>query len=107
MKLLVFAVYDGATAIYGHPHFMVTAAAAIRSFEAALSDPKSDMAKFAKDYSLFQLGSYDDSSGVFENLISPFRLVSAHELLARQNAFDDHVTGSKATMPFPQNGAAK
>jgi len=107
MKLQVFAVYDNATAIYSHAHHLVSIPAALRAFEAALEDPKSEIRRFAKDYSLFHLGSYDDSTGVFTNLPAPVRLASAHELIVKPYDFDDAVTGARATMPFPTNGVHK
>lgn len=81
MKLEMFSVFDAATGVYGHPIFQVSTAQAIRSFEGAARDPSTQINKFSKDFSLFHIGTYDDSKALVENVIPPRHIASAHEFL--------------------------
>ncbi|QXP08645.1 MAG: nonstructural protein [Arizlama microvirus] len=75
MKLIVIATYDLATETYGRPFFVHHAGAAIRSFMDEIKNPESEIGKHSADYELFELGSYDDSTGQFSVPPQPVRLV--------------------------------
>lgn len=64
MIMKVFAVHDAAVQAYLQPFFSPTTGAAIRSLTEACNDPKHEFYKHAKDYSLWLLGDYDDSTGL-------------------------------------------
>lgn len=76
MIQIVCAVLDRAAGVYGRPFFVVATAQALRSFtdEVNRADAeRGDMARHPGDFDLFQLGVFDDNSGV----ISPeVRLVT-------------------------------
>lgn len=63
MKLLILAIRDAKSQLYGNPLFFVTKGAAVRAFSDVINDGKSDYAKHPEDYSLWQLGTYDDQTG--------------------------------------------
>lgn len=77
MKLQVLAIFDSATKVFSHPHFDVTVERAQGSFEVTCKDPRTNLSKYPKDYSLWHLAEYDDSTGRFENLKAPLMVVSA------------------------------
>lgn len=60
----VFAVYDSKAAAYLPPFFCRNAGVALRSFEAAAKDASHDFNKYAADYTLFHIGSFDEVNGV-------------------------------------------
>lgn len=64
----VFATFDVKAASYGRPMFLSTAGLATRMFVEACADPKSELAKYPADYSLFEIGSYDPATGVLEGM---------------------------------------
>lgn len=85
MILLVFTVYDQAVKAYNAPMFMRSKGEALRSFADAANDEKSNIHRFSRDYSLWYVGTFDDSNCAFE-VVPPERLVGAHEVL-----YDDDV----------------
>lgn len=80
MKLIGIAVRDLATESFARPFFVQHPAQAIRSFSDECNNPESEFAKHAKDYELWDLGSFDDESGMFSGN-SPVRLVRAVDLV--------------------------
>lgn len=60
----VFAVYDSKAEAYLPPFFVQNQAVALRSFASAAQDADHQFHKFGADYTLFELGEYDDSTGV-------------------------------------------
>lgn len=65
MMTLVFAVYDSKTQFYGTPFFFPTVSAAIRAFSDGVNDPNPNNLWYRHpgDYVLYEIGSYDDTSG--------------------------------------------
>lgn len=63
MKLLVFAIHDRVVESFGSPFTANTEGEAKRMFFAAASDPSTYLAKNPKDFSLYQLGSFNNSGG--------------------------------------------
>lgn len=59
----IFAVYDSKAAAYLPPWISENAATAIRRFEASVQNPETDFARFPGDYTLFELGDWDQHSG--------------------------------------------
>lgn len=65
--LIIVAVKDNKASVYSQPMYFPTTGMAIRSFQDALADNTNAMAKHPDDYDLYQLGEWDDLSGVFIN----------------------------------------
>lgn len=80
MKMHIFSVYDSAVGAYLQPFFSRSMGEAIRSFQDAVNDPKTQFNSHTMDYTLFLLGSFDDGGGVFDSH-PPERVRSAVELL--------------------------
>ncbi len=57
-----FAVFDVKAGNYGSPIFCLSEGIALRSFVDVTNDGQSAINKHPADYSLFEIGSYDDSS---------------------------------------------
>ena len=60
----VFAIYDSKAEAFLQPWFSPTKATAIRSFSQAANEETSDFNRFAEDYTLFEIGSWEPASGV-------------------------------------------
>lgn len=58
----IFSIYDSKVEAYLLPIFMQTKAAAIRAVSDTMRDPQHTFAMHAEDYTLFYLGSFDDSN---------------------------------------------
>lgn len=74
MLVKVFGIYDSKAEAYLPPFFMKSKGEAIRAITAHVSDPQHNFCKYAEDFTLFELGSWDDSTGVFTLLNAPHSL---------------------------------
>lgn len=72
--LKVYSVYDSKIQAYAQPFFMRTRGEAIRGWTDVANDSSTNMYKYAEDYSLMELGEYDESTGVFQNHSAPQNL---------------------------------
>lgn len=78
---LVFSVFDSKAQAFLSPIFCVTRGVAIRNFKAAVCSSGHDFQRFAEDYTLFELGSFDDASAKFDMLSTPESVVLAATLV--------------------------
>lgn len=63
MKLNIFSVYDSKAESYTPPYFQHKTAQAIRIFSDCCNDEGHTFGKHPADYTLFDLGIYDDDTG--------------------------------------------
>jgi len=71
----MFAIFDSKISSFIEaPMMMISNGQAIRGWETACNDPKSDFYKHPEDFTLFELGTYDESSGKFDSLPTPVSL---------------------------------
>lgn len=61
----VFTVYDEKSEAYLQPFFLDTIGQAHRAITDCVNDINHQFGRHTADYSLFQLGEYDDSTGSF------------------------------------------
>lgn len=74
----IVAVRDLATETFGRPFVVHHPRQAIRSFTDEVNNPESEVCRHAEDYELYQLGTFEDSSGELTSDIT--RLVRATDL---------------------------
>lgn len=65
MKSKVYTVYDSKVESYMNPFLMQTKGQAIRAFADSVNDEKTQFYKHPEDFTLFEIGEYDDASGVY------------------------------------------
>ena len=65
MILKVFAIYDSKTEAWLQPFYSQSKGHAIRALEALINDPEHNFCKYSVDFTLFEVGSWDDSNCVF------------------------------------------
>lgn len=88
-KINVYAVFDAAVSAYMQPFFMQAHGQAIRGFVDLARDKNTNIANHPADFTLCQLGTYDEYTGKFTNLEpSPFPLGTALELSSAAAARD-------------------
>lgn len=58
----IFTVYDNAVEAYLRPFFAMTSGEAERIFRDTINDSASPFSRHPADYSLFEIGTYDDVS---------------------------------------------
>lgn len=67
----IFTVYDTKAEAYLQPFFMQTRGAAIRGFTELVNDKNHSFGKYPADYVLFEIGSFDDHTGLISANIAP------------------------------------
>ncbi|AXH77096.1 MAG: nonstructural protein [Microviridae sp.] len=82
MLLKVFAIYDSKVEAYMSPIFVPSRGQALRSFIDAAQDTTNNLGKHPADFTLFEIGVFDDSNATFDCHISPISLGNALELLS-------------------------
>ncbi|UYD39229.1 MAG: nonstructural protein [Wigfec virus K19_161] len=68
MNLSIFSVYDSKAKHFHAPYTLQNTAVALRAFSAAVNEPGSQMNQFPADFSLIEIGSYDDATGVLTSI---------------------------------------
>lgn len=79
MKHKIFTVYDSKVQAYMLPFYQQTKGAAIRAFKDTCNDSTHPFYKHPEDYTLFELGEFDDGKAKFELYKTPISLGVAHE----------------------------
>lgn len=77
----MFAVRDAQVEAFLQPFFSPTKGAAIRAMTEAVNDPKHEISRHAKDYSLWHLADFDDSSGLVQSDGPPLLVIACVELI--------------------------
>lgn len=76
----IFCVYDSKVECYMQPFFMQTKGAALRAWESTVNDPSTQFNKHPADFTLFEIGEYDENTGRILSYDSPLSLGVAIEL---------------------------
>lgn len=66
-NIMIFAIFDKKAVAYQQPFYYLQKGQALRAFEDAVNDPQTAFNKHPEDYSLFQLGKFDDTSGIINS----------------------------------------
>ena len=82
MEMLLFSVKDNKAGIFKPPFAASTTVEACRSFKQACKDKTVQLSLFPEDFDLYQLGVFDDSTGLLygkniTNVKYPLFIVSA------------------------------
>lgn len=88
MIMQVFSVLDKAVGAYLPPVFARSRGEMLRSFSQAVNTPDHQFAKHSVDYTLFQIGTWDDNSGMFQPM-EPQRILGAIEVLEEAGNFPE------------------
>jgi len=84
MKLRLMAFYDQAAAAYLAPFAAATQAVALRQVhELPNKDPSHDFVKYSDQFTLFDLGSFDNETGKVESAEGPVSLGTCQSIIAR------------------------
>lgn len=77
----IFTVHDSKAQAYLPPFYMRTKGEAIRAFETTVKDTNSQFNKYPHDYTLVELGEFDDNTGSIISLPAPLIISNASEFL--------------------------
>lgn len=85
MVVKYFAIYDSKLQGYMKPFSAPKTGQAVRSFIDVVNDPKSEFHGHPEDYTLFEIGEFDDETGKFANQQTPISLgVALHFIKEKQ-----------------------
>lgn len=73
----IFTVHDARAEAYLPPFYMRTKGEAIRAFETTVKDTNSQFNKYPQDYTLVELGEFDESTADIKLLDKPTILENA------------------------------
>ena len=74
MKLKLFSIYDSKAKNYDRVITLRTTEEAIRSFSYSINDEKHQYSTYPEDFVLFELGTYDEDTGMIEPYSSPISI---------------------------------
>ncbi len=77
MVLKIYSVFDSKAEAFLQPFYQTTVGLAVRAFETAANEEGHQFQKYAGDYTLFELGEFDQSSGHFTIHTAPVNLGTA------------------------------
>lgn len=80
MRKLLFAIRDVKSETFTPLAEFTTRMEAIRSLDSEVRNPESTFAKYAEDFALFEMGSFDKVSGKIEVHAQPVHVINAYEL---------------------------
>lgn len=72
--LHIYSVYDQKSEIWSNPMFMRANGEAVRAFMDAVRNPDTMISKYPEDYTLFQIGTFDEVTGVLMPVDNPVNL---------------------------------
>lgn len=80
MKAMIYAVYDAKAEVYSQPHFLLNRGTAFRAWEEAANDNSTQIGKYPADFTMFEIGEWDDQTGTITMLKAKISLGTALEL---------------------------
>lgn len=83
MVLDMFTVHDSQAGAFCTPFFSSNISTAMRSFAFAANDLDQDIGRFPSDFTLYHMGTYDDSNGEITT-VPLFKLAHAVTLVKQQ-----------------------
>ncbi|WNK12954.1 MAG: nonstructural protein [Microvirus sp.] len=94
MKMVTVSIRDVKSEVYAQPWYQVTAAAAVRAFSDLVNDPErgGQIFKHPEDFQLYELATFDDSTGQFDVHKIPKHLVSASSIKKENPVLQPNIT---------------
>lgn len=74
MTKKVFTVYDSKSEVYSPPFFLLSRGEGIRAFSEVVNDPSTSPGKYPEDFTLFEIGQFDETNCKFVLYSTPTSL---------------------------------
>jgi len=74
MKMSIYSVFDSVAKAYLPPFYMLNDDTALRVYADCANDPAHQFCKFPTDFTLFNIGEFEDSTGVITPSLNPTNL---------------------------------
>lgn len=86
MKLKAFSVYDEKAECFAHPFFVSATGIATRMLATWANNPESTICKYPSDFTLYEVGSWNDGQAKFDTITPPKFIAKASEYKERDVA---------------------
>lgn len=86
----IYCVYDCKVEAFGTPFFFKTKGDALRGFSEVSNDIKTQIGKYPADFTLFEMGDYDESKGKFVIYSTPTSIACAIEFVKEMSVSPPH-----------------
>lgn len=80
----IFTVYDSKAEAFLSPFLFSSTGQALRAFADSVADSNHQFARHPEDFTLFELGTYDDNGAKFDLLDTPKSLGVAVEFVSKE-----------------------
>lgn len=77
MELLVLTIRDQKAGVYNTPFFQATMPEAQRNFHKLVNDKQSLPSLYPEDFDLYQIGTYDQNTGLVSTFETPKHIAKA------------------------------
>ncbi|AXL14623.1 nonstructural protein [Microviridae sp.] len=91
MKLNMYVIYDAKAEVYNKPFYLLNDDVARRSAEQLMQDGNTDIARHPEDFTMFKLGTFDDTACMFDFLDSRIPVINFIELKKFQSTSNDEL----------------
>lgn len=81
MILRSYTIFDAKVGAYFPPFFAVTDGAAVRSFADLVADPNTQVGRHPRDFSMWCVGIFDDSTASIESFSPKVFVTEAYSLV--------------------------
>ena len=85
-----FSVFDVKANMFGVPFFAVSVGVASRMFADLVVDSRSTIYRYPADFALYEIGDFNETSGLFTSLDRPNHVCNASEFVANPPVALDH-----------------
>lgn len=86
MILKIYSIYDSKVEAFGTPHFLLNKGTFSRAIMEALNDPQISFSKYPADFTAFEIGEWDDTTGTLKMYTAKINLGTLTEYLAQMPA---------------------
>lgn len=80
MIMQSYLIFDSKSQMYNHPFFLLNDQIALRSAQDIMADPNSSIKAHPADYTMFNVGTYDDTTGVYTQSPTQTVICRFHEI---------------------------
>lgn len=77
----MFSIRDLKAEAFNEPFFNLTPAMAMRRIQMSLQSPESQMKIFAPDFAIYQIGEFDQVTGLVTGIPDPHHLIEIVDLI--------------------------
>lgn len=79
MLKTAYSLYDSSAKLYTSPFFCASEQQALRGVEAAFNQENTNLAQYPQDFTLYEIGTYDESTGYIESLDIPVKIINCQD----------------------------